>query len=92
MSERVLDNPDASRYELWLDDRLVGRVDYVRMGGVVVMTHAEVEPELRNRGLGERLVRSALEDVAAQGGSVRPLCPFVAAVVRRRPEYRRLLA
>ncbi len=92
MEPLVLDIAEQRRYELWLGERLTGWIDYVRTDGVLALTHAEVLPAFRNQGLGERLVRETLEDVRGHGGSVRPVCPFVAAYVRRHPEYGDLVA
>ena len=92
METRVTDNEQQKRYELRLDERVAGWIDYFRTDGVVAMTHAEVRGDLRNQGLGERMVRDALDDVRERELQVRPLCPFVAAYVRRHPEYEDLVA
>jgi GntR family transcriptional regulator / MocR family aminotransferase len=89
---RVVDNAQLRRYELWLGERLAGHIAYTRRHGVVALTHAEVEPDLRQEGLGERLVRDALARVREQGDRVRPICPFVAEYVRRHPDVHDLVA
>lgn len=83
---RVTDNEDESRFELRLDDRLVGWIDYRRSGGVVALTHTEVLPELRNRGHGDTMVREALADLRRRGLQAQAVCPFVVAYVRRHPD------
>lgn len=60
--------------------------------GAVDLFHTEVDPRLRNRGLGAVLVRAVLDDLRARGDRVIPTCPFVAAFIRRNPEYEDLLA
>ena len=87
MEPRVVDNPAARRFELWLGDQLAGRIDYALRDNTFLMLHAEVDLPLRGNGIGERLVHDALEDVRARNGKVRPHCSFVAAYVRRHPEY-----
>jgi hypothetical protein len=37
--------------------------------------------------VGAALARFALDDVKAEGGTVVPLCPFIAAWIKRHPEY-----
>lgn len=69
----------------------MGELAYRRHAGTVDLFHTEVEPSQRNRGLGELLVRSALDDLRSRGDRVVPSCPFVAAFVRRHPEYEDLL-
>lgn len=87
----VTDNPAARRFELRVDGRLVGVLDYRPNENVLDLFHTEVEPGERNRGLGATLVRGALDDVRARGMRIVATCPFVAAVVRRHPEYADLL-
>jgi predicted GNAT family acetyltransferase len=56
------------------------------------MVHTEIEPAFEGEGFGSALVSGALDDVRARGKRVRPLCPFVAAYVKRHPEYADLVA
>jgi predicted GNAT family acetyltransferase len=51
------------------------------------MYHTEVEPEYAGQGLGDELAREALDDVRRRGLILVPLCPFIAAYIRRHPEY-----
>jgi len=88
----VVHVPEGARYELRRDGRAVGRMDYVQQGETLVVTHTEVSPALRGRGLGDVLVRGALDDVRARGLRVRPLCWFVRDLMQARPEYRDLLS
>lgn len=39
------------------------------------------------RGLGTEIVRGAVDDLRARGLKVVPVCPLVAAFIRRHPEY-----
>ena len=87
----VLKNDERSRYEVHLDGRRVGLADYYERDDVVVIPHTETLPEFGGRGLAGKLVRFALDDIAAQGKRVDPACPFVAAYIRRNPEYSDLL-
>jgi predicted GNAT family acetyltransferase len=88
----VTENAAELRWELHVDGRLAGVLDYRRDGSVLDLHHTEVLPSLRNRGLGEVLVRGALDDVRSRGERVVPSCPFVAAFVRRNPEYADLVS
>jgi len=84
---------DQRRYELWDGDELVGVADY-RPGadGTLVFPHTEIAPDRRGRGLGDVLVRGALDDVRARGEVIVPACWFVADFVDANPEYRDLVA
>jgi predicted GNAT family acetyltransferase/glutaredoxin len=84
---QVVDAPDENRYELRLGDRLVGLVAYRRRDSRIVLTHTEVDAACEGRGFGSRLVEGALDDARRQGLEVVPLCSFVAAFIRRHPDY-----
>jgi uncharacterized protein len=50
-------------------------------------THTEVPPADEGKGIGARLVRAALDDARQRGFKIVPACSFVAAFIRRHPEY-----
>lgn len=83
---QVTDNARGSRFELRLDGELAGWIDYRRAGDTVALTHAEVRPELRNRGHAETMTRETLADLKQRGLRARAVCPFVVAYVRRHPD------
>jgi predicted GNAT family acetyltransferase len=49
--------------------------------------HTFVPPAMRGRGVASRLVAHALRYALEQRLAVIPTCPFVAAFIRRHPEY-----
>lgn len=87
MAVAVRNNPTQHRYELLLDDTLVGIADYREEGDVLVFPHTEISPQRRGQGLGEQLVKGALDDVRQQKKTVRPLCSFVSDFFRHNPDY-----
>ncbi len=84
--ENVIRNDDRNRYELSVDGK-VAYSEYNRLANAIMFTHTEVPESLEGRGIGSALARGALDDVRAQGKQVIPLCPFIAAFIRRHPEY-----
>jgi predicted GNAT family acetyltransferase len=88
----VRDNVPRSRYEVTVDGRVVGFAEYSRDGDTVVFPHTVIEPSMRNRGLGAELVRGALDDVRARGGTVVAHCWYVAEFIDRHTEYADLVA
>jgi uncharacterized protein len=84
---QVRDVPDQSRYEILLDGKCVGRLDYFSSGESVTLPHTEIDPSYGGRGLGGELVRGALDDLRARGLKVRPACSFVRHFVATHPEY-----
>jgi len=67
-------------------------VSYRRGETAIFLDHAEVPPEFEGRGIGSALVRATLEAVRGEGRKVVARCPFIAAYIRRHPEFQDLLA
>jgi predicted GNAT family acetyltransferase len=86
---KVIDNKEKERFEIDLDGK-TALIDYSEQNGVIAMTHTEVPPEFEGKGVGSKLVKGALEIVKNDGKRVRPLCTFVAAYIKRHPEYESL--
>jgi predicted GNAT family acetyltransferase len=74
-STDVIDNTDASRFELRADGRLAELIYRVR-GDRLVLVHTEVPVELEGHGIGGRLVTAAVDRAAREGLTLVPLCPF----------------
>jgi predicted GNAT family acetyltransferase len=83
----VHDAPEADRYEICEGEQVLGFAAYRRHGDTVVFTHTEVDPDAGRSGVGSALVRGALDDVRARGGSVEAWCPFVRGWIDRHEEY-----
>jgi uncharacterized protein len=88
----VVHVPEASRYELRLDGRLIGLLAYRRHDGRIALTHTEVAEACEGRGFGSRLAEAALDDARREGLEVVPLCPFIDHYIDRHPDYEPLLA
>jgi predicted GNAT family acetyltransferase len=84
----VRHDAESGRYELWVEGALVGIADYhPGEAGVLVFPHTEIVTHRRGQGLGEVLVRGALDDVRAKGFRIVPACWFVDDFVRANPAY-----
>lgn len=88
----VTHNEVGSRYEGRIGTELVGVVDYLLQGGIVVVTHTGTETRWRGRGIAGRLTRFVLDDIRARGRRVRPGCPYTADYLDRHPDDQDLLA
>jgi uncharacterized protein len=58
---------------------------------LIVFLHTEVPKAIEGHGVAGKLARAALEYARDEGLGVIARCPFVAAYVRRHPEYQALL-
>lgn len=83
----------AGRYELVLDDEVIGYADHrVVAENVEVFPHTVVEPDHEGQGLAAVLVQGALDDVRARGVQIVPSCWYVARWIERNPDYADLVA
>ncbi|MFG1947920.1 GNAT family N-acetyltransferase [Nonomuraea sp. NPDC048826] len=91
MSEDVVDNPEKSRFEIFVDGQVAGFADYLLLPTKVVFTHTEVLPEHSGKGLAGRLIGHALDLTRDTGLKVVPRCEYVAGYIERNPEYQDLV-
>jgi hypothetical protein len=82
----VQHNPAQNRFEIRLGQQLA-IAEYMLAGKNMIFTHTEVPPEFEGQGVGNQLAKFALDYAVAQGYKIQPLCPFIAAYVRRHTEY-----
>lgn len=82
----VRHNVAQHRYELDTDHGVALAV-YHEQGDSMVFTHTEVPPVDEGKGFASRLVKEALTDARRRGYRIVPACSFIAAYVRRHPEF-----
>ena len=87
----VRDNEAELRYEILREGALLGEVRYRVEPGAIALIQTDVAPSAEGRGVGSRLVAGALADIRRRGLGLIPVCPFVAAYLRRHPEERDLV-
>ncbi|AIJ26042.1 GNAT family N-acetyltransferase [Amycolatopsis methanolica] len=83
----VTRNEEKSRYEIFVEDKLGGFAEYRERGDNVIFTHTEIDDAFAGRGLGSKLAKGAIADVVERGKTIVPLCPFIAAYLRKHPEH-----
>jgi uncharacterized protein len=86
----VINNKELNRYEARVQDELAV-LEYHASSNVIILNHTEVPQQLEGRGVGSFLIKHVLDDARENQFSVVPMCPFVAAYIRRHQEYRDLV-
>src|SRR3954468_22213217 len=81
----VRHNEAERRFEATVDGHL-SVADYELDGDRMIFTHTFVPPELRGRGIAEKLVRAGLEHARTQGRKVVPACSYVGVFIERNKE------
>jgi uncharacterized protein len=84
----VRHDEDGGFYEILVNGVSAGLLVYGLDGGRRVFTHVFIKEEYRGHSLSTALVRAALEDIRAAGGTVTNYCPVVGRFVDRHSDYR----
>ena len=87
----VTNNEEAQRFEAQVDG-LRALLTYRGFPDRIVFNHIEVPPPIESKGLAAKLTRTALDFARANHFRVVPLCPYVAAFIRRHAEYQDLVS
>ena len=82
----IIHNEAENRFETWIDNQL-SKLDYMKDGNTLVMTHVGVYPEHRGQGIAGKLTQVALEYAKERSFRVIPMCPYIAAYIRRNTRY-----
>jgi predicted GNAT family acetyltransferase len=82
----VRDNTSANRYEARVGDYLAV-ITYERAPGRITFIHTVVPQALEGHHIAEKMAHTVLEEARAADLAVIPRCPYVAAYIKRHPEY-----
>ena len=75
------------------DGEWVAELAYTRSGdGQITITHTEVDDELQGQGVGEDLVKAAVEYARENDLKIVAQCKFAKKVIDETPEYQDVLA
>lgn len=85
------ENKERKRFEAEVNGELAF-IEYIRAKNAIYLTHTEVPKTLEGKGVGSALVESVLSTIEAEGEYVAPLCPFVAAYIKRHRKWVPLVA
>ena len=82
----VIHNPAENRFEMWIEGQL-SKLDYMEDGDTIVMMHVGVPVEYRGHGAAGKITQVGLEYAKEKSLRVIPMCSYVAAYIRRNPQY-----
>jgi uncharacterized protein len=75
------------KYTIAVDGETVGLAAVADRDNQRVFYHTEIEERFGGRGLANILVGEALAATRADGKRVVPVCPMVAAFIKKHPEF-----
>ena len=68
------------------DDEQLGEMEVSVEGNEMTVYHTEVSAKAEGKGLGKKLLSAMVDYVRTKQLTVKPLCPFVHAQFKRRPD------
>lgn len=88
---QLIDNKAHQQFELDIKGYTPLIEYYINPEGNVFLTHTEVPMQLEGKGIGSTLVKKTLENIEQRKLHVVPMCPFVAAYIKKHPEWMRIV-
>jgi predicted GNAT family acetyltransferase len=82
----IINNEQRQQFQLEVEGELAS-LEYRMHEGMIVLMHTEVPATLGGLGIGSALAEYALNYARANHLPAKVYCPFVAAYVKRHPEY-----
>ena len=90
MEYTLVENTERKRYEYHLDSG-IALVEYIKTQNKIYLTHTEVPSKYSGQGIASALDKDVLGEVEKTSLKLVPLCPYVAAFIKRHQEWKRLL-
>ena len=92
MDNLLFRNEDKKRFELEVEGHTAFIEYIVDKDNIMYLTHTEVPNALGGKGVGKSIVDKTLHYIQDNGFTLAPLCPFVAAYLKRNPDWQSILA
>jgi len=87
----LVNNTAAGRFEVEVEGA-TAFIKYKNMRDAVALLHTEVPSPLEGRGVAAALVEKTFKYLEERNQKIVPLCPYVAAFLKRYPEWKRIIA
>lgn len=78
---------ESDRFSIAVEGQTAGFTEIVDHDGKRTFPHTEVDDAFEGRGLATILIGEALQQTRDAGLRIVPVCPMVAAYVKKHPEF-----
>lgn len=86
-------NGDTGRFEMTCDGQPAGKMDYMKTSDdKITITHTEVNGEFGGKGLGGKLVETAVDYAMENNLKIVPACSFARHILEKDASYKDVLA
>ena len=92
MDNQLFRNDEKRRFELEVEGHTAFIEFLIDNDNIMYLTHTEVPNALGGKGVGKNIVDQTLHYMQDNGYKLAPLCPFVAAYLKRNPDWQSILA
>jgi len=69
----------------------IAELSYIKEDGIMTIDHTEIDEKLRGEGIGQDLVKAAVEYARENGLKINAVCPYAKKVIERTPEFQDVL-
>jgi predicted GNAT family acetyltransferase len=87
----VQNNTERRRFEVKIDGK-ISVAEYIKTSQKLFLTHTEVPKGMEGNGIASHLAKAAFQFARDNELRIMPLCPYMAAYMKRHPEWQDLLA
>jgi predicted GNAT family acetyltransferase len=70
----------------------IAELTYFKSGDTMTIDHTEIDEKLRGEGIGQDMVKAAVEYARENGLKIKAVCPYAKKVIERTPEFQDVLA
>lgn len=79
------------RIELIQEDKAVGKIEFVKDGNELTITHTVVNPLFRGQGIAKILMEKVINEAKEKGLKIIPVCSYAVSYFEKNTEYKGLL-
>lgn len=73
------------------DGEWIAELTYEKNDATMTIDHTEIHEKLRGEGIGQDMVKAAVEYARANGLKINAVCPYAKKVIEGTPEFRDVL-